>query len=110
VLPEIDAVSAPVPVPKEGAVQSTNYWCQPTASTKVDEAREFIDYCTSPEAQQLIARFVGSAPVMDRHQLNLTDQEFATVSSLTKPIYTAAQARFKFTDYMEQQFTTMLTS
>jgi putative spermidine/putrescine transport system substrate-binding protein len=95
--------------PKEGAVQSTNYWCQPTASPKIDEAREFINYCTSPEAQQLIARFVGSAPVIDWRQTNLTPQEFAQVSSSIKPIYAASQVRYRFTDYMEQQFTKMLT-
>lgn len=95
--------------PKEGAVQSTNSWCQPSASTKVDEAREFINYCISPEAQQLIARFVGSAPVIDWHQTNLTEQEFGQVSSTTRPIYSASQARYQFTDYMEQQFTKMLT-
>jgi putative spermidine/putrescine transport system substrate-binding protein len=96
--------------PKEGAVQSTNYWCQPSASSKVDEAQEFINFCSTPEAQQLIARFVGSAPVLDRRQTNLTDQEFLTVSSNIKPIYAATQARFQFTDYMEQQFTRMLTA
>jgi putative spermidine/putrescine transport system substrate-binding protein len=96
--------------PKEGAVQSTNYWCQPSASAKIDEAQEFINFCCTPEAQQLIARFVGSAPVTDRHQTNLTDQEFAVVSSTNRPIYAATEARYRFTDYMEQQFTKMLTS
>jgi putative spermidine/putrescine transport system substrate-binding protein len=96
--------------PKEGAVQATNYWCQPNASPKIDEAHEYINFCCTPEAQQLIARFVGSAPVIDRHQTNLTDQEFAVVSSTNKPIYSATQARYQFTDYMEQQFTKMLTS
>jgi putative spermidine/putrescine transport system substrate-binding protein len=95
--------------PKEGAVESTNHWCLLSASTKIDEAREFIDYCTSPEAQQLIARFVGSAPVIDWHQTNLSEQEFGQVSSSIKPIYYATQVRFQFTDYMEQQFTKMLT-
>jgi putative spermidine/putrescine transport system substrate-binding protein len=96
--------------PKEGAVQSTNYWCQPTASSKIDEAHEFINFCCSPEAQQLIARFVGSAPVIDRLQTNLTDQEFAVVSSTNRPIRAATEARYRFTDYIEQQFTKMLTS
>jgi putative spermidine/putrescine transport system substrate-binding protein len=96
--------------PKEGAVQSTNYWCQPSGSAKLDEAQEFINFCSTPEAQQLIARFVGSAPVLDRKLTNLTDQEFLTVSSNTKPIYAATEARFQFTDYMEQQFTRMLTA
>lgn len=96
--------------PKEGAVQSTNYWCQPSGSAKIDEAQEFINFCCTPEAQQLIARFVGSAPVLDRKLTNLTDQEFLTVSSNTRPIYAATQARYQFTDYMEQQFTRMLTA
>ncbi|HWW21870.1 MAG TPA: hypothetical protein VNZ06_13810, partial [Steroidobacteraceae bacterium] len=76
----------------------------------IDEAQEFINFCCTPEAQQLIARFVGSAPVLDRKLTNLTDQEFLTVSSNTRPIYAATEARFQFTDYMEQQFTRMLTA
>jgi len=96
--------------PKEGAVESTNFWCQPSASTKIDEAQEFINFSCTPEAQQLIARHVGSAPVMDRSKLNLSDQEFAAVSSSTPSIPAATEARFKFTDYMERQFTKMVTS
>ena len=96
--------------PKEGAVESTNFWCQPTASTKTEEAQEFLNFSCTPEAQQLIARYVGSAPVIDRAKLNLTDQEFATVSSGNPPIPSATEARFKYTDYMERQFTKMVTS
>lgn len=96
--------------PKEGAVMGTNYWCQPTASAKVEEAQEFVNFCCTPEAQELIARFVGSAPLIERSKLDLTDQEFAAVSSDTRPIYAATEARFRFTDYMEQQFTKMVTS
>lgn len=96
--------------PKEGAVESTNFWCQPGTSTKVEEAQEFLNFCCTPEAQQLIARHVGSAPVIDRSKLDLTDQEFAAVSSTIPPIMAATEARYKFTDYMERQFTKMVTS
>lgn len=96
--------------PKEGAVESTNFWCQPSASTKIDEAHAFLNFSCTPECQELIARFVGSAPVIDRSKLNLTDAEFNAVSSSTPPILTATQARFKFTDYMERQFTKMVIS
>jgi len=96
--------------PKEGAVQNTNFWCQPSASTKADEAQEFLNFSCTPEAQQLIARFVGSAPVIDRGKLNLTDQEFTTVSSDGPSIQTATQSRYQFTDYIERQFTKMVTS
>jgi putative spermidine/putrescine transport system substrate-binding protein len=96
--------------PKEGAVESTNYWCQPSASTKVAEAEEFINFSIAPEAQELIARYVGSAPVLDRSKLHLKDQEFAAVSAATPPIHAAPEARFRFRDYMEQQFTRMVIS
>jgi putative spermidine/putrescine transport system substrate-binding protein len=96
--------------PKEGAVEATIYWCQPSASSKIEEAQEFINFCSTPEAQQLIARFVGAAPVIDRRQTNLTDKEFSTVSGTNRPIHTAYEARYKFTNYMEQQFTKMLAS
>ena len=96
--------------PKEGAVESTNFWCQLSASTKVDEAQEFLNFSCTPEAQQLIARFVGSAPVIDRNKMNLTDQEFAAVSSDIPSIPAATAARFKYLDYMERQFTKMVTA
>jgi len=96
--------------PKEGAVSNTNYWCQPSASVKVAEAEEFLNFCCTPEAQELIARHVGSAPVLERSKLRLSDQEFAAVSASTPQILTATEVRFKFTDYMEQQFTRMVTA
>ena len=96
--------------PKEGAVENTNFWCQPSASTKVAEAQEFINFSCTPQAQELIARYVGSAPVLERSRLHLTDQEFAAVASSAPQIIAATQARYKFTEYMEQQFTRMVTS
>jgi putative spermidine/putrescine transport system substrate-binding protein len=96
--------------PKEGAVESTNFWCQTVASTKIDEAQEFLDFSCTPEAQELVARFVGSAPVIDRGRMNLTDQEFAAVSSNIPSIPAATAARFKYIDYMERQFTKMVTA
>ncbi len=96
--------------PKEGAVESTNFWCQLAASPKVAEVQEFLNFSCTPEAQQLIARFVGSAPVIDRAKLNLTDQEFAAVSSNIPSIPAATQARYLHLDYMERQFTKMVTA
>jgi putative spermidine/putrescine transport system substrate-binding protein len=96
--------------PKEGAVEATNFWCQPSASAKAAEAEEFINYCSGSEAQELIARYVGSAPVLERAKLRLTDRELAAVSSPTPAIPAATEARFKLEDYMEQQFTRMVTS
>jgi len=96
--------------PKEGAVESTNYWCVPNSSTKVTEAQEFINFCCTPEAQELIARYVGSAPVLDHSRLRLSEQELSAVCAPNPPIRAATEARFQFTDYMERQFTRMVTS
>ena len=96
--------------PKEGAVEATNFWCQPSASTKGAEAEEYINFCSTSEVQEMIARYVGSAPVLERPKLRLTDKEFAAVSPPTPPIPAATQARFTLEDYMEQQFTRMVTS
>jgi putative spermidine/putrescine transport system substrate-binding protein len=95
--------------PKEGAVEATNSWCQPSSSKKTEEAAEFLNFMCTPEAQELIARHVGSAPVIERAKLRLSDAEFAAVSSLIPSIPTATQARFQFTSYMEQRFTGMIT-
>jgi len=51
-----------------------------------------------------VARFVGSAPVIDRDKMNLTDQEFAAVSSDIPSIPAATAARFKIS-LLERQFT-----
>ena len=53
---------------------------------------------------------LGSAPVMDRGKLDLTDAEFAAVSSDIPPIPLNADARLAMSGYMERQFTKMLTS
>ena len=96
--------------PKEGAVLSTNFWCQPSTSTKIEEAQEFVNFSCTPEAQELVARHVGSAPVIDRAKLDLTDAEFAAVATSGPSIEAVSEPRFQFTDYMERQFTKMVTS
>jgi putative spermidine/putrescine transport system substrate-binding protein len=96
--------------PKEGAVENTNYWCQPSASSKVAEAEEFLNFCSTPLAQELIARHVGSAPVMERAKLHLSDHEFAMVAPSGPVIASATEAHYRFSDYMERQFTRMVTS
>ena len=95
--------------PKEGAYQGFSSWCQPSASTKSAEAAEFIQFSSTPEAQELIARFVGSAPVLPRKMLSLTDAEFNSVSTDIPSIQGATAARVRDTAYFETAFTRMVT-
>lgn len=95
--------------PKEGALQGFSSWCQPSASTRAAETLEFVQFSSTPQAQELIARFVGSAPVLPRAMLSLSDAEFAAVSSDKTPIPVAAQARVRDSAYFETAFTRMVT-
>ena len=95
--------------PKEGAVKGFSSWCQPSASARIAEAAEFIQFSCTPEGQDLIARHVGSAPVLPRRLLSLSDEEFAAVSSDAPSIPIAAQARVRDTAYFETAFTRMVT-
>ncbi|TVQ34103.1 MAG: extracellular solute-binding protein [Geminicoccaceae bacterium] len=94
--------------PKEGGVTDFGAWAQPSASTKDDEVYEFIAFTTTPEAQALMARTIGVAPLVPREMTDLTDEEFAAVSSEQEPISLAASARVQFEDMMDQGFTAAL--
>ncbi|MFT4465577.1 MAG: extracellular solute-binding protein [Sodalis sp. (in: enterobacteria)] len=93
---------------REGGLQGINYWFQPSSSKRAAEAAVFLEWSCSPEAQQIITRKLMSAPVLPRSKLNLSDAEFALVSSERKPFLIATEARMRFADCMEQQFTRML--
>ncbi len=95
--------------PQEGAVQGYNSWCLPKAGQSADEAQEFLNWSCTPECHQLIARGVGAAPLLPRAKLNLTDAEFAAVSSESTPILVDAAVKVKYADYLAQQFLKMLT-
>lgn len=96
--------------PKEGGVLGFNYWCLPTASQMTEEAHAFADWTLTPECHQLMARFVGCAPLLDRAMLDLTDDEFGRVSSASPPIVLYAAPKVKFADYLNEQFLRMMTA
>jgi putative spermidine/putrescine transport system substrate-binding protein len=95
--------------PEEGAVIDFGSWCQPVASTKVDEAHEFINFMCTPAAQAMMTRKVGTAPLVDRKLTDLTDAEFSAASSDRPPIAIAVASRARLIDFMNAQFTKMLT-
>jgi putative spermidine/putrescine transport system substrate-binding protein len=96
--------------PKEGAVIDFGSWCQPAASTKVAEAEEFVNFMISAKAQAMMTRNIGTAPLIDRALTDLTPAEFAAVSGDVPPISIAVEQRLEHLDFMDAQFTKMLTS
>lgn len=72
--------------PKEGGVLDSGYWIVPEHVEPVDEVHEFINFMSTPETQALLARNVGTAPVVDPALTDLSEAELAAVSSPKAPI------------------------
>ncbi|WP_062017894.1 extracellular solute-binding protein [Aureimonas sp. AU4] len=94
--------------PKEGGISDSGCWAVSKASTKLDVAHEFIDYMTQPETQALLARKVGTAPVIQRSLLDLTDAEFAAVSSTAEPIVPRYDLYVSKADWLNQKWTELI--
>lgn len=102
------AVAKGMPVrstfPKEGGVTDGGNWTVIKTSKKIEEAQVLIDWCISPAAQDLIARKVGAAPVVDRSKLSLTDAEFAAISSDKDPVVPQYAMHLERGDWIEQKW------
>jgi len=94
--------------PDEGGVIDFGSWCQPAASTRVEEAHAFVDFMSAPATQALLTRTMGTAPLVDRRLTDLTDEEFGAVSSDRAPIALAVRARMRSLDVMKREFERML--
>lgn len=95
--------------PKEGGVLDSGSWSVSKASGKLEEAHVFIDYMCRPEIQAKLARNVGTAPTVKRGALDLSDQEFAAVSSEIDPIIPAYEMYLERGDWLSDRWTAMIT-
>lgn len=96
--------------PEEGGVQDSGAWAVTRASKKLDEAHEFINFMCRPETQALLARKVGTAPTVDRSSTDLTDEEFAAVSSDIDPIVPRYDLYQNRSDELNQRWSELLGS
>ena len=95
--------------PKEGGVIDFGSWGLAVGSTKYEEAHVFIDYCCQPEIQAKITRAMGTAPVVPRELLDLTDEEFAAVSSDIPPIVPAYDVYVEDGDWISEKWKELIT-
>ena len=72
--------------PEEGGVLDSGSWSVSKASERLEEAHVFIDYMCQPSIQSKMSRLVGTAPTIYREMTDLTEDEFAAVSSDIPPI------------------------
>ncbi|WP_418884990.1 ABC transporter substrate-binding protein [Aurantimonas endophytica] len=94
--------------PKEGGISDSGCWAVSKASEKLEESLTFIDYMTQPEIQAVLARNVGTAPVIKRELLDLTDEEFAAVSSEIPPIVPRYDIYVDKADWLNQKWTELI--
>ncbi|MCL6707753.1 ABC transporter substrate-binding protein [Pseudomonas sp. R2.Fl] len=94
--------------PKEGGIQDSGCWALSRASTKTEEAHLFIDYMCQPSIQALMSRKVGTAPTIKRELLDLTDEEFAAVSSDIEPITPRYDLYQSKSDWLNQKWTELI--
>lgn len=96
--------------PKEGGLRDSGNWVVAGASDKIDQAKVFIDYMSQPEIQAMLARKLGTAPNVDRSLMDLTDAEFAAVSSDIDPVIPRYDLHTERTEWLNQIWSEMLNS
>lgn len=94
--------------PKEGGILDSGSWAVSRASKALDEAHVFIDYMCQPQIQALMSRKVGTSPTVRRDLLDLTDAEFAAVSSDIPPIVPRYDLYLSRADWLNQKWTEMI--
>ena len=94
--------------PKEGGILDSGCWALSRASAKTEEAHAFIDYMSQPAIQAVLSRKVGTSPTVKRELLDLTDAEFASVSSDIAPIVPRYDLYQTKSDFLNQKWTEMI--
>jgi putative spermidine/putrescine transport system substrate-binding protein len=95
-------------MPIEGGLLDYGSWAiTKSAAPSLDLAHVYIDYMSQPAMQAKLARKLGSAPVVDRSLLDLTDEEFNAVSSDIEPITPHYEMQAMKTDFINQVWAEM---
>ncbi|WP_037492551.1 ABC transporter substrate-binding protein [Sneathiella glossodoripedis] len=94
--------------PKEGGILDSGSWALSRASDKVEEAHIFMNYMSQPEVQSNMSRKVGTAPTVKRSLLDLTPEEFASVSSEIDPIIPRYDMYQNRSDWLNQKWTELI--
>jgi putative spermidine/putrescine transport system substrate-binding protein len=96
--------------PKEGGILDSGSWALSRASKAIEPAHVFIDYMSQPQIQALMSRKVGTSPTVPRAVTDLSDKEFAAVSSEIPPIIPRYDLYTSKSDWLSQTWTEMIAS
>lgn len=94
--------------PKEGGVLDSGFWIVPEHAKPVDEIHAFINFMSKPETQALLARNVGTAPVVDVSLTDLSADEISAVSSSIAPILPRYDIYKEHGDWISDRWSKMI--
>ena len=97
--------------PKEGGVNDAGSWVVSKASTKLEEAHAFIDYMSTAGDRRRCCRARSARRRRcKREVLDLTDEEFAAVSSDIPPIIPRYDLYQTKSDWLNQKWTELIVA
>ncbi|MBB3135884.1 putative spermidine/putrescine transport system substrate-binding protein [Rhizobium pisi] len=95
-------------MPIEGGIYDYGTWAvTKAAASSLDLAYVYMDYMSQPSTQAKLARKLGCAPVVERSTMDLTDEEFDSVSSDIDPIRPHYEMQALKTEFINQVWTEM---
>ena len=94
--------------PAEGGVLDSGSWSVSKASQRIEESQIFINYMCQASIQAKLSRFVGTAPTIHREITDLTDEEFAAVSSAIPPILPRYDLYLTKGDWLNQKWSELI--
>jgi putative spermidine/putrescine transport system substrate-binding protein len=95
-------------MPIEGGIYDYGTWAvTKAAASSLDLAYVYMDYMSQPSTQAKLARKLGSAPVVERSTMDLTDEEFDSVSSDIDPVRPHYEMQALKTEFINQVWTEM---
>ncbi len=94
--------------PVDGGIVQYGSWVVAKTTAMPAESQAFINFTSDPRIQALITRNVGTAPIVDRSKTDLTDEEFAAVSSDIPPIAPRYDVHLDNGQWINQRWSTMI--
>ena len=91
--------------PEEGALLNSAFWAVSADSELQDEAATFIDYTLRPDVQASLVRSLGLSASIPRELTDITDEEWAMVSTDVPSIIPRYDIYVKWGDWINDRWT-----
>jgi putative spermidine/putrescine transport system substrate-binding protein len=98
--------------PTEGAILDSGFWHISANSENVAASHAFIDYMSQPSIQEELALTLGTSPVVNREQMNLSDEDYEAVSGPGPDAALRPEYRIydELEDWLDQKWSELIVS